>query len=107
MSGDTVWLGEGRWPVRVNDLLPFSGTSKPRMDAVSKMARLVGTSLELPWGAIVSLRDLSGRRLGAVEGFESGIHALNLGGHRGAFLVEIRNRENSVLQTLKGTTLAH
>ncbi|HNY31427.1 MAG TPA: hypothetical protein PKO15_11125 [Fibrobacteria bacterium] len=106
MSGDTVWLGNGKWPVLVSDLLSLSGSLERGFQVQGEQASLIGNRLELPWSATVSIRDLSGRRLGTVEGFESGVHALHPAGHRGAFLVEIRSHDGKVVQVLKGNVLA-
>ncbi|HNY31428.1 MAG TPA: hypothetical protein PKO15_11130 [Fibrobacteria bacterium] len=107
MSGDSVWLAKNRWPIHVSDLLGLS-SRRPLLTETGKplSVGLIGDRLELPWSAMVVLRDLSGRRLGAIQNFESGVHALGPAGHRGTFLVEIRSLDGKVFQVLKGNTLA-
>jgi len=105
MNGDTVWLGRDKWPVPVSELVPLGGAVGREALDVSHQASLVGNRLVLPWNATVTIRDLGGRRLGTADSFPAGVHDLDLAGHRGAFLVEIRGREGAA-QVLKGNALS-
>ncbi|MBK9578363.1 MAG: hypothetical protein IPK50_10785 [Fibrobacterota bacterium] len=107
MTGDTVWLGKTKWPIRVQDLLGTSSLGRRDHSLESGFApKLSGSRLELPWDATVVARDLSGRRLGASFVLTAGSHELVLAGHRGAFLLEIRSVDGGQASLLRGSAFA-
>lgn len=107
MNGDTVWLGNTKWPVLLQDLLSASSIQgKLVVPATGSAPKLVGARLELPWSATVVARDLSGRRLGASSSLTAGSHELNLAGHRGAFMLDIRSQDGKQSRSLKGSAFA-
>lgn len=107
LSGDTVWLGNDKWPVLVQDLLRTASIDGKLLEIPSGDApRLVGSRLELAWGATVVARDLSGRRLGTSSTLEAGSHELDLAGHRGAFVLEIRSLDGKRSSSLRGSAFS-
>ncbi|QQS07361.1 MAG: hypothetical protein IPK50_10780 [Fibrobacterota bacterium] len=107
MSGDTVWLGKTKWPILLQDLLRISSIDGKLLKVPSGDApRLVGSRLELAWGATVVARDLSGRRLGSSSALTAGSHELDLAGHRGAFVLEIRSLDGKGSSSLRGSAFA-
>lgn len=106
LSGDTVWLGGYRWPVPLRDLVGTSslGPFKPAVASAS-LPGLVGSLLTLPFDAQVVARDPSGRRLGVGVSLPNGVHRMDLAGHRGVFLLEIRSLDGRVTRVLRGTTI--
>lgn len=106
LTGDTVWLGNDRWPVLVQDLLGTSAIEgKKGKSEARNAARLVGSRLDLPWAALVAARDLSGHRLGRALVRDAGLHELELAGHRGAFLLEVRRLGESHSMMYRGTSI--
>lgn len=107
MTGDTVWLGNGQWPILVQELLSTSGIRKENARSMSiDGLALVGSRLELPWDASVAVRDLSGRRLARFTALAAGSHLLDLAGHRGAFVIDVRSLDGKAVRFLKGNSIA-
>lgn len=105
MSGDTVWLGQDKWPVPVRELLALSGVKGDQPALAKPAVRLTGRSLELPFDATVATRDLAGRLLGTSRSLSAGTHQLDLAGHRGTFFVEIRALDARETRFLKGNAV--
>jgi hypothetical protein len=90
----------------VQDLLGTSAIEgKKGKSEARNAARLVGSRLDLPWAALVAARDLSGHRLGRALVRDAGLHELELAGHRGAFLLEVRRLGESHSMMYRGTSI--
>lgn len=107
MTGDIVWLGKTKWPITVQELLGTSSLGRRDRSLESGLVpKLSGSRLELPWDATVVARDLSGRRLGAAFVSTAGSHELDLAGHLGAFVLEIRSVDGRSSSSLKGSVFS-
>lgn len=106
MSGDTVWLGDTKWPILLRTLLGTSALrGSDRISGEGSAPMLSGSRLELPWSASVVVRDLSGRRFAKFAELSAGTHSLDLAGQHGAFVVEVRSLDGKYARSFKGNAI--